>query len=151
MNQLSSIGLGSDISVIAGYLLAANDRLGKFDIVVENNGLTDATIILKEYTGRTGGVAVSGFEPIGSHFVVKAGGTLTRGYTLLSKKVGLFGSGNATVNVSTVIRNKGNLRGAQIDIVNAGRRGWGFDPGFNTKAFKPVWGSPPDAPALPEG
>jgi hypothetical protein len=40
-----------------------------------------------------------------------------------------------------VIRNKADLRGAQIDIVAVGRKGWGYDDAFNKPELKKKWGS----------
>ena len=75
-------------------------------------------------------------------------------YSVLGKKFGFFGSGqdsagvarSVTANVTTVLRNKGDLRGAQVDIVQTGRRGFGWDSGINKTAISKKWGTPPDAP-----
>jgi hypothetical protein len=72
---------------------------------------------------------------------VVPGGVITKSYVLLSKRVAFFGSGNTSVNVSAVIRNKADLRNAQIDIVAVGRRGWGYDEGFNKLELKKKWGT----------
>ena len=136
MNQVSKIPFGSDASVMAGYAFRANDRLGRFDLVIENTGDNALSMQIRE------AVTPSGFANLGSFFTVAPGGTVTKSYTLLSEKIAFFGSGNTVANVSTVLRNKGNLRGAEIDIVVTGRRGWGFDDGFDTGAFQPNWGDP---------
>lgn len=99
---------------------------------------------------------ISGFTTVGPPVVVAARGAITRSYNLLSKRIGFFGSGIAatvtingvatkvsstTVNVSASIRNKSDIRGAQIDISQVGRQGWGFDQGFNTPNLTKKWGS----------
>lgn len=128
MNQVSTIGLGTDITKIAGYAFAANDRLGNIDFVFENTGANTAAIQLKEVVG-------SGYVNLGSEIQVVAKGTKTVSLVLLSKYLGIFGSGNTTINMSTVMRNQGNLRGAQIDIVPVGRSGFSWDNSFDNKAF----------------
>ena len=138
MNQLSSIGFGPDATVFAGYAQSANDRLGNIDFVFENTGANQAYIKLAQYDGTT---SPSGYAQIGDAFTVAAGGVITKSYVLLSKRVAFFGSGNTTVNISTVIRNKADLRGAQIDIVAVGRKGWGLDPAFNPPELTKKWGS----------
>lgn len=103
--------------------------------------------------------AITGFTTVGAPFVVQPKGTITRSYNLLSKRIGFFGSGIATnvaqqiapyqtqrvtstvVNITAVIRNPADLRGAQIDISQVGRQGWGFDQAFNTPNLTKKWGS----------
>ena len=138
MNQLSSIGFGTDANVFAGYAQSANDKLGNIDFVFENTGGNQAYIKLMQYDGVT---SPSGFAVVGLPFTVVPGGTVTRSYVLLSKRVGFFGSGNTFVNISSVIRNKADLRNAQIDIVAVGRRGWGYDDGFNKAELRKKWGA----------
>lgn len=138
MNQLSSIGFGTDATVFAGYAQSANDKLGNIDFVFENTGPNQAYIQLMQYDGVT---APSGYALVGSAFTVVPGGALTKSYVLLNKRVAFFGSGNTSVNVSAVIRNKADLRDAQIDIVAVGRRGWGYDDGFNKLELQKKWGS----------
>jgi hypothetical protein len=138
MNQSSAVGFGPDATVFAGYAQSANDRLGNIDFVFENTGANNAYIKLMQYTGAS----PSGYALIGDAFTVAAGGQVTRSYVLLSKRVAFFGSGNTTVNISTVLRNKADLRGAQIDIVaSVGRRGWGLDPGFDAPTLTKKYGS----------
>lgn len=153
MNQMT-FGFGTDIQVFAGYAQSANDRLGNIDFIVENTGANTVVIQLKTYDGNT---APSGYANVGSPFVVVAGGAQTKSFNLLAKRVGFFGSGNTTVgttynsltgtvtgakaNITAVIRNKADLRNAQIDIVATGRRSWGYDEGWNSKELKKKWGS----------
>jgi hypothetical protein len=68
---------------------------------------------------------------------------------LVSQKVGFFGSGNTTANITAVIRNKADLRGAQIDLVAPSRRGWGLDTAMDPATLTKAWGTPPDAPNEP--
>ena len=146
MNQLSSVGFGPDATVFAGYAQSAGDRLGNLDFVFENTGPNTAYIRLMQYDGAT---APSGFAAIDTTytttgflgFAVVPGGTLTKSYVLVSKRVGFFGSGNTTVNISAVIRNKADLRNAQIDIVASGRKSWGFDEGFDRATLTKKWGT----------
>lgn len=139
MNQLSSIGFGTDATVFAGYAESANDRLGNLDFTYENTGPNSAWIKLMQYDGTT---SPSGYAQVGSAFSLVPGGVITKSYVLLSKRVAFFGSGSTTVNISTVLRNKSDLRGAQIDIVAVGRRGWGYDEAFNKLELKKKWGTP---------
>lgn len=103
--------------------------------------------------------AITGFTTVGAPFVLQPKGCITRSYNLLSKRVGFFGSGIAgnvtqqiapyqtlrvsttTVNITAVIRNPSDLRGAQIDISPVGRQGWGYDPGMNSSELTKKWGS----------
>ena len=154
MNQISAIGFGPDINVFAGYAQSAGDRLGNIDLVLENTGSVTAVVKVKEYDADT---SPSGWADVGTPFVVVPGGTQTKSYNLLSKRIAFFGSGNSTVsttynaltgtvsgakvNISTVIRNKGDIRGAQIDIVAVGRKSWGYDEGWNKLELKKKWGT----------
>lgn len=132
---------------MAGYAQAANDKLGAVDFQFENVGNTPATIRLMSFDGSS---PPSGYVPIATAtqqpglppgaFIVAPGGALTRGYILLNKRVGFFGSGNTLVNITPVYRNKGDLRGAQIDIVVMGRRSWKFDDAFNKPELTKKWG-----------
>jgi hypothetical protein len=144
VNQQSTIPFGTDATLLAGYAMnAANDRLGNFDLVIENTGANSLYLRVKEQT-----LPQSGFSDVGSPITVVPKGTVTRSYSILSKRIGFFGSGNTIANISPVLRNKGDLRGAQIDIVQIGRRGWSWDNAFDQKSFKsPGWGTQPDTGA----
>lgn len=155
MNQVSAIGFGPDAQVFAGYAQSANERLGNIDFIVENTGSNTLYMTLGQYDGDT---SPSGFAKVGTAFVVVPGGTQTKSYSLVSKRIGFFGSGNtatnlsgtatsAKANVTAVLRNKSDLRGAQIDIVATGRRGWGYDQGWNKLELKKKWGSVSNAGA----
>jgi len=149
-----TFGFGTDINVFAGYAQSANDRLGNIDFIVENTGANTVVIQLKSYDGNT---APSGYANVGTPFVVVPGGAQTKSYNLLAKRVAFFGSGNTTVgstynsltgtvtgakaNITAVIRNKADLRNAQIDIVATGRRGWAYDEAWNNKELKKKWGT----------
>jgi hypothetical protein len=103
--------------------------------------------------------ALTGFTGIGPPFVVNPKGCITRSYNLLTQKIGFFGSGIATtvtqqiapyqsllvrsttVNITAVIRNNSDLRGAQIDIDTVSRQGWGYDPAMDTPALTKKWGT----------
>lgn len=157
MNQLSAIGFGVDADVFAGYAQSANDRLGDIDLVVENTGSTTLYMVVRQYDGNT---SPSGFANVGDAFVVVPGGTQSKHFNLLNKRIGFFGSGNtatdlsgtatsAKANISTALRNKADLRGAQISIVAGGRRGWGFDEGFDSHTLAKKFGTPPDFPSEP--
>lgn len=137
MNQLSSVGFGTDASVLAGYAQSTNERLGNIDFVYENTGSNQVYIQLRQYDGTT---SPSGYANVGTAFTVVPKGTVTRSYTFLSKRIGFFGSGNTKVNISAVIRNKGDLRGGQIDIVPVGRRSWGYDQAFDKATLTEQWG-----------
>ena len=142
------MGFGLDATVFSGYAQAANERLGNIDFVVENTGANTLYMILGQYDGNT---APSGFAHVGSAFVVVPGGVKTQSYSLVNKRIGFFGSGNTATNLSgtatstkanitAVIRNPADIRGAQIDIVATGRRSWGYDEGWNKFELKKNWG-----------
>jgi len=153
MNQVSAIGFGVDANKLAGYAQAVNDRLGNFDLIVENTGDNTLYMIVREQT--TAKPTTSGYGDVGSWFTVVPRGVQTKSYSLVSKRVGFFGSGytaagvaaSTKANVSVVLRNKADLRGAQIDIVSTGRRGWGVDEAFDAPTLTKKFGAPPDAPA----
>lgn len=137
MNQVSIIPIGTDANLQAGYAFVANDSLGAFDMAFENVGDNTAYLQLRTYDGVS---APSGYVNLGAAFSLKPRATHTSHLVVLSSQVGIFGSGNTVVNASVAIRNKGNLRGAQIDIKTGGRKGWGFDQAFNVKSFtSPGW------------
>jgi hypothetical protein len=154
MNQVSTVAFGPDATVFSGYAESAGDRLGALDFQFENTGPNAAYIRLMAYDGQT---APSGYAYVGAAeyvaagdpfayflgFKVVPGGTVTKHATLLSKRVAFFGSGNTTVNITPVLRNKADLRGAQIDIVATGRRSWGYDEGWDKKELKKKWGTVP--------
>ena len=103
MNQVSSVAFGTNAFVFQGYAESANDRLGAIDFVFENTGPNTAYIRLGQYDGVTN---PSGFATIDTTytaapfnvgflgFAVAPGGTTTRHYVLVSKRVAFFGSGN---------------------------------------------------------
>lgn len=170
---MGTIGFGTDINVLAGYATKTNDRLGVFDLLVKNvstaklgagnQPLADVSgpvlrLQLKEWDGTT---SPSGWKNIGSYVEVVAGGTTTIHCNMASKKLGFFGSGYAgtdgvtgvgantpaaaMANISVVMDNKSDLRGAQIDIVVTGRKGWGVDDGFDKGTLQPNWGTVDEA------
>ena len=135
MNQISGLGFGMDNTVLAGAAHTAGDRLGSFDLIIENTGSNDLTLLFKTYSE-------SSWTQIGSSVTVKAGGgTTTEHFSLINKTLGFFGSGNTTANITVVIRNKGDLRGAQIDLKTPGHKGWGYDLGFDKNANRTPWTS----------
>lgn len=155
MNQVSAVGFGPDATVFAGYAQSANERLGNIDFIVENTGANTLYMTLGQWDGDT---APSGFAKVGVAFVVVPGGVQTKSYSLVSKRIGFFGSGNtlttlagvatsAKANITAVLRNKADLRGAQIDIVATGRKGWGYDEGWNKLELKKKWGTVSNAGA----
>ena len=148
INQASIIGFGTDATILSGYALAANDRLGNFDLVVENVGTNTLNLTVKELN------MVSGYNTVITPWIsVVPKGTKTISFSgILSQQIGFFGSGNTTANISTVLRNPANLRGASIDIVAQGHRGFGWDQAFGSKAFRsPGYGAFPDVPTAPLG
>ena len=155
MNQASAVGFGTDAAVFSGYAQSANERLGNIDFIVENTGANTLYMTLGQWDGNT---SPSGYAKVGTAFVVVPGGTQTKSYSLLSKRIGFFGSGNtstalsgtatsAKANITAVLRNKADLRGAQIDIVATGRKGWGYDEAWNKFELKKKWGTVSNAGA----
>jgi hypothetical protein len=152
MNQMG-YGFGPDITVHAGYAQSANDRLGNIDFIVENTGATTVVVQLREYDADS---SPSGWAAVGTPFVVVPGGNQSKSFNLLSKRVAFFGSGSTTIsttltslagytgakaNITAVIRNKADLRNAQIDMVATGRKNWGYDEGWNKLELKKKWGT----------
>lgn len=136
-NQVSLIPFGTDATKIAGYLYRANDRLGNFDLQIENTGANNLYFVVKEQTNPSGA-----FVAVSAPVTVVPKGLKTLSLNLLSKKVGFFGSGNTTANVQITQRNPGNLAGAAWDLVVTGKRGWGYDAGLSDGDKQPVWGNP---------
>lgn len=150
-NQLSKVGFGMDARVCAAYAQAANDRLGPVNFVIHNTGTELLTVWLKERDGTTSPSGYKNVATVAATTVV-AGGQATIATTLLSKQVGFFGSGESAgthANITVDLRNPADLRGAQIDIVPLGHRGFGWDDAFDKNAFRGPWGSPPDSSGTP--
>jgi len=141
-NQISTIPFGTDASKLVGYATRANERLGGFDLIIENTGSNTLSMQVR----TLGGLYGTTWTPIEAFFTVVPQGNTTRHYAIVNQVIGFFGSGNTTANVSSVIRNPAGLRGGQIDIYVQGKKNWGFDPAYATGAYTPVWGSPPDNP-----
>lgn len=158
MNQISVIPLGTDASKLAGYSANNNDRLGRVDLVIENVGDNVASILVKQLDltaiayggsgstppsgvtaatagGAGGGVQAGTWTTIVALFTVAAKATKTIKLVVSNKTIGFFGSGNTIVNISPAMRNPANLRGAQFDIQQPGRAGYGFDVAFDTASF----------------
>lgn len=161
MNQCSSIGFGPDAEVMSGYAQTANERLGNFDLLIENTGVNTLRFQLRTFDSTT---SPSGYAAVGNAVVVVPGGSKTVSYSLVNKRAGLFGSGNTATdlsgsaastkaNISVVMRNKADLRGGQIDITQGGHAGWGYDQAFNKNSTSKNWGAPPDSSgtAAPSG
>lgn len=153
MNQLSSIYFGSDGNSLRAYAQAANERLGTVDFLVENTGDIALVVQLRKFDGTT---SPSGYGNIGAQTTVNPRGRRSISYTLLGKRVGFFGSGVAasvtvggvtkyvtstSANISAVVHNKGDLRGAQIDIVAVGRKSWAYDEAYPYGELKKKWGT----------
>lgn len=114
---------------------------------------------MNSVAGASPSAAITGFTSVGPPFVLNPKGVLTRSYNLLAKRIGFFGSGIAatvtqqiapyqslkvsstTVNITAVMRNPSDLRGAQIDISPVTRQGWGYDPAMDTPTLTKKWGS----------
>lgn len=148
MNQVR-VGFGADNTVYACFAQVANERLGNIDFIIQNTGASTLAIQMKESDGVT---APSGYANVGPAIVVVPGGQKTVSYTLLSQQVAFFGSGNTAVdlsgsatgaeaNITAVLRNPSDLRGAQIDLVLSGRKGWGYDEAWNKNELKKKWGT----------
>lgn len=161
MNQLSDISFGNDATTLRGYAQATNERLGSIDFLIENTGNIALVFQLRQYDGAT---SPSGYANVGAQVTVNARGKKTVSYNLLGKRVGFFGSGVAatvtvngvsslytstTANITAVYHNKGDLRGAQIDLVAVGRRGWTYDDAFSKPELKKKWGTMSTGGAFP--
>lgn len=148
MNQSSLVPFGTSTTDLNGYAQAAGDRLGNFDLIFENIGDNAVNIDVKELNAAGTSYATV-LVNTGS---IVARGTKTVSVKSVSKRLGFFtnAGGNTSVNISTAIRNKGDLRGAQIDIVATGKRGWGLDVGHNPATTQKRWGLVPDQPTNAE-
>ncbi len=139
----------SDATVLAAYAQSsgpAGQALGCVDFQFENVGLNTAYIKLAQFDDTT---SPSGYKNVGAAFTLVPGGTYTASYVFVNKRIGFFGSGTTStgaigatkVNITPVLRNKGDLRGAQIDIVVTGRRSWGYDKAFDKPTLTKKWSS----------
>ena len=148
LNQLSAVGFGTDATVMAGYAIGVDRYLGNVDFIVENIGSNTLWLTFKEYTGTginaAGGStnAGSGYVSLGSALTIVPGGQLTQSLSVLSQQIGFFGSGNTEANISCIYRNPSDLRGAQIDMFIAGRKGWCIDPAYPVQAVRRGVGIP---------
>ena len=155
MNQVSRIGFGGDATVLAGYIVTTNASLGNVDLVIENTGSNTLYLLIKELqtgaspSGYASTISESpiGTTAIGTPISVVPSGVITKSYCLLSKRLGFFGSGNTVANISTVIRNPADLRGARLELVTPGKQGWGFENAVNKATIGKNWGDAPDQPA----
>jgi hypothetical protein len=136
-NQVSTIPFGTDATKISGYMFRTNDRLGNFDLQIDNTGPNSLYFQVKEQTNPSGA-----FVNVGPAVTIVPKGIKTISLNLLSKKLGFFGSGNTTANVQVTFRNPSNLAGAQWDLVVTGRKGWGYDPELAPGEKLPNWGNP---------
>ena len=145
MNQISCVPFGTGTADLNGYAHASGDRLGCLDLIFENIGDNAVTIDVKELNAAGTSYATT----LASTGSIVARGTKTVSVKTVSKRLGFFtnAGGNTSVNISTAIRNKGDLRGAQIDIVATGRKGWSFDVGHNKATTQKFWGPQPDQPS----
>lgn len=153
---------GNDIKVFAatgagGAITSTGDTVRNSIIA---SGAASALVSVANKAGNDGSGLItamaktnlSGGESwvnVGSSHTVVPKGTKTASYVLNSKTVGFFGTatGGTTVNITSVIRNRGDLRGAQIDLLPGGRKGWGYSSGFNPDAVRNNWGPIPDVPS----
>lgn len=145
MNQVSMVPFGTSTTVLNGYAQQGNDRLGNIDFIFENVGDKAVTIVVKELNAA--GTAYT-TTVLTTASLVAGGGTATYSIVTNSKRLGFFTSagGGTAVNITPVIRNKANLRGASIDIVAPGKKGWGFDVAYDHATTQKKWGTPPDKP-----
>src|SRR5712671_4215413 len=106
MNQ-ATLTFGTDATVLSGYAQAANERLGNIDFIVENTGDIDLFFLVRQWDGTT---TPSGYAPVGGNATIRARGTKTLSYNLVSKRIGFFGSGiAATVTVPSNATGQGGL------------------------------------------
>lgn len=135
-SQISTLGFANDATKLSGYMYRF-ERLGNFDLLIENTGANSVYFIVKEQTSPSGA-----FVPVSTPITIVPKGTKTLSLNLLSKKVGFFGSGNTTVNVQVNFRNPAALSGQGFDFVVTGKKGWGYDPGLADGEKLPNWGNP---------
>lgn len=119
---------------------------------MENTGDYNLHLQLKTYDGTT---SPSGWAPFGTAVDIVARGQKTIECSgILATKLGFFGSGwnpavgasaakSTTANISLAIRNPADLRGAQIDMVVVGRKGFGYNDGFNKGTLTKNWSAAP--------
>jgi hypothetical protein len=135
-NQVSTIPFGTNATKLSGYLYRFGDRLGNFDILIENTGKNDLYFVAKEQTDTS---SSGSFIPVCTPVTVVPKGLKTISLNVISKKIGFFGSGNTIANVQITFRNPSNLSGSGWDLVVTGHRGWGYDPGLSDGDKAPTW------------
>lgn len=142
MKQVSIIPFGTDASKIAGYAISTQ-RLGNFDLLIENVGDTTLTMCVKQFVSGS----PSSYSIIVPWFSVVPGGTTSKACVVNTQQIGFFGSGGTTANITFSYRNPANLRGAQVDIVPVGKYGWTYDIAYPTGSTQPTWPNlPSDGP-----
>lgn len=151
--QFENVGQIPAYIKVMAYVGPTTTPSGYSDVLpLDNEAMANAT-------ANPPSSAITGFTTVGPPFVVQPKGCITRSYNLLTKRIGFFGSGIAAsvvqqiapyqtlrvsstvVNITAVIRNPADLRGAQIDINAMGRQGWGYDPAYNTPELTKKWGT----------
>lgn len=150
MNNFGQYGLGTDITKLAGYVLATTDRIGRITLHFENLGrdrglansllgaplanspeAATATITIKELVNGS-------WTQLIAPFTVAAGGAKDVSAVVFSKKIGIFGSGDTTVSLHILHPHAAALRGGHIDNDPVGRKNWGFDTGLDrNQSFPP--------------
>ena len=144
------VPFGTVTTVLNGYAQHGNDRLGALDFQFENVGDKDVDIDIKELNAAgTAYTTVVGNTGV----IVKGGGVKTLSIVSNSKRLGFFTKtgGNTSVNITPVLRNKADLRGASIDIVAPYKQGWGFDLGYDKPTTQKFWGKFPTTNNEPDG
>ena len=140
-NQLSTLGFSNSAAYITGYALRTNETFGKVDFTFENTGTNAVVLQLRELVGSGTGAAYS--YNLGPQFTVQAGGVVDQSLVILSQQIGIFGSGQTTVNMAINRRNMGDRRHPEIEIIPVGKQNWGYSPGFNINDYSGNYGTTP--------
>lgn len=139
MNQQSTIPFGTDATKIAGYA-QSTERLGNVDFLITNTGDNQLSMKIAQFVSGN----PSSYAVIVPMFTVQPKGNVTKSLCIASQQIAFFGSGNTTANITPVLRNPADLRGAQIDITQTGRFGWTTDIAAPAQFGYPVWPSLPN-------
>ena len=140
-NQVSTLGFGSDASVISGYAFRTNEKFGNVNLNFENTGSNSVVLQLRELVGSGSNAAYS--VNLTPQFTLVAGGVTNKSLVILNQQIGLFGSGQTTVNMSIEQRNMGDRRHAEIEIIPVGKQNWGYSPAFAVNAYSGNYGPTP--------
>lgn len=140
MQNYAVIGVGTDITKLAGYALSATGRIGPIALEFENLGKGVANPSSPDATPSGGGntatigvkqLTSSGYVDLIPAFTLVAGGRVIKTVSVHTAQLGFFGSGNTKLAISIPNNQAASLRGSHIDIQPVSKYGWGVDTGID--------------------